>query len=47
VADATAEVLRPERLDVEDIDRFVVHQANATILEATAAELGLPREKVF
>jgi 3-oxoacyl-[acyl-carrier-protein] synthase-3 len=47
MADATAEALRHERLDVEDIDLFVAHQANARILEATAAELGLPREKVF
>jgi 3-oxoacyl-[acyl-carrier-protein] synthase-3 len=47
MADATAEALRHEQLDVEDIDLFVAHQANARILEAMAAELGLPREQVF
>jgi 3-oxoacyl-[acyl-carrier-protein] synthase III len=47
MADATAEALEREGLDVEDVDLFVAHQANARILEATAAELGLAREKVF
>jgi 3-oxoacyl-[acyl-carrier-protein] synthase-3 len=47
MADATAEALRREGLAVEDVDLFVAHQANARILEATAAELGLAREKVF
>jgi 3-oxoacyl-[acyl-carrier-protein] synthase-3 len=30
----------------EDLDLFVAHQANARIIEAAAAELGLPSEKV-
>jgi 3-oxoacyl-[acyl-carrier-protein] synthase-3 len=47
MVDATAEALEREGLDVEDVDLFVAHQANARILEATAAELGLAREKVF
>jgi 3-oxoacyl-[acyl-carrier-protein] synthase III len=45
MADATAEALRRERLDVEDIDLFVAHQADGRVLEATAAELALPRRR--
>ena len=33
-------------LTVGDLDLFVAHQANARIIEAAAAELGLPPEKV-
>ena len=33
-------------LTADDLDLFVAHQANARIIEAAAAELGLPHEKV-
>jgi 3-oxoacyl-[acyl-carrier-protein] synthase III len=29
-----------------DLDLFVAHQANARIIEAAAAELGVPHEKI-
>ena len=44
--EATREALERAGLTVDDIDLFVAHQANARIIEAAAAELGLPREKV-
>lgn len=46
MAEATRAVLAREGLSVEDLDLFVAHQANARILQATAAELGLPEEKL-
>jgi 3-oxoacyl-[acyl-carrier-protein] synthase-3 len=33
-------------LTADDLDLFVAHQANARIIEAAAAELGLPRAKI-
>jgi 3-oxoacyl-[acyl-carrier-protein] synthase-3 len=33
-------------MTASDLDLFVAHQANARILEAAAAELGVPRERV-
>lgn len=46
MAEATRAVLAREGLSVEELDLFVAHQANARILQATAAELGLPEEKL-
>jgi 3-oxoacyl-[acyl-carrier-protein] synthase-3 len=46
MAEATRAVLAREGLTVEDLDLFVAHQANARILQATAAALGLPEEKL-
>lgn len=46
MAEAAAEALRRANLGVEDVDALVAHQANARIVEATAAALGLPRERV-
>ena len=34
-------------LTIDDVDLFFAHQANARIIEATAKELGLPREKAI
>ena len=39
------EALERAGLTVDDVDLFVAHQANVRIIEAAAAELGLPREK--
>jgi len=47
MVESTREALRLCCLDVEEIDAFVAHQANARIIEAAAAELGLPAEKVI
>lgn len=46
MVEATRAALARERLSVEDLDLFVAHQANARILRATAAALGLPEEKL-
>jgi 3-oxoacyl-[acyl-carrier-protein] synthase III len=43
---ATTTVLERAGLDVEDVDLFVAHQANVRIIDAAAAELGVPRERV-
>ncbi len=45
--EATRAALAREGLGVEDIDLFVPHQANARIVEAVAAELDMPLERVF
>jgi 3-oxoacyl-[acyl-carrier-protein] synthase III len=47
MVESTREALRLCCLDVEEIDAFVAHQANGRIIEAAAAELGLPAEKVI
>jgi 3-oxoacyl-[acyl-carrier-protein] synthase III len=47
MVEATRAALARCDLEVEDIDAFVAHQANARIIEAAAAELGLPAEKVI
>lgn len=46
MAQATRAVLEREGLTVDDLDLFVAHQANQRILDATAAQLGLPAEKL-
>jgi 3-oxoacyl-[acyl-carrier-protein] synthase-3 len=43
----TREVLMRAGLDLEDVDLFVYHQANARILSTVANRLGVPRERVF
>jgi 3-oxoacyl-[acyl-carrier-protein] synthase-3 len=47
MAEATRAALARCALGVDDLDAFVAHQANARIIEAAAAELGLPPEKVI
>ena len=46
MVESTGEALERAGLDVGDIDLFIAHQANARIIDAAAAELGVPREKV-
>jgi 3-oxoacyl-[acyl-carrier-protein] synthase-3 len=43
---ATREALKRSGLAVDDVDLFVAHQANARIIEAAAAELGVDRSRV-
>lgn len=47
MVEATTEALARARMSVDDIDLLVVHQANSRIIEASAAALGMPDEKVF
>ena len=47
MVEATNEALVRAKLTVEEIDLFVVHQANQRIIEAAARRLGVPDEKVF
>jgi 3-oxoacyl-[acyl-carrier-protein] synthase-3 len=47
MVEATREALARAGMDVDDIDLFVAHQANARIIEAAARRLGVPAEKVF
>ncbi|MEC4687653.1 MAG: beta-ketoacyl-ACP synthase III [Nitrospirota bacterium] len=44
--DSAREALSANNLSVEDLDLYVPHQANARIISAVAARLGLPMEKV-
>jgi 3-oxoacyl-[acyl-carrier-protein] synthase III len=46
MVEATQAALDRAELTVDDLDLFVAHQANARIIEAAAAELGLPHEKI-
>lgn len=46
MSEATASVLARAGMSTADVDLLVAHQANARILEATAAVLGLPLERV-
>ena len=43
---AIREALERAGLEPDDLDLLVAHQANARIVEATAQELGIPRERV-
>ena len=47
MVDATRAALARSGLGVADVDLFVAHQANARIVEAAAAELNLPAERVM
>ncbi|NIP84258.1 MAG: ketoacyl-ACP synthase III, partial [Planctomycetales bacterium] len=40
------EVLTASGLEIKDIDALVLHQANARIMDAAAASLEIPREKM-
>jgi 3-oxoacyl-[acyl-carrier-protein] synthase-3 len=44
---ASREALGRAGKTVDDIDLFVAHQANVRIIDAAAAELGIPHEKVM
>jgi 3-oxoacyl-[acyl-carrier-protein] synthase III len=46
MVEATQAALQRAGLTADDLDLFVAHQANARIIEAAAAELGLPRAKI-
>jgi 3-oxoacyl-[acyl-carrier-protein] synthase-3 len=46
MSEATLAALELAELDLEDIDLFVYHQANARILRAVGEQLGLPRDRV-
>jgi 3-oxoacyl-[acyl-carrier-protein] synthase-3 len=47
MVEATRTALSRAGLKAADIDLFVAHQANARIVEAAAAELGLSKEQVM
>jgi len=46
MVEATGEALAAAGLAVGDVDLFVAHQANARIIETTAAELGMDLDRV-
>jgi 3-oxoacyl-[acyl-carrier-protein] synthase-3 len=46
MVEATTAALERADLSVADVDLFVAHQANVRIIDAAAAELGVPRGKV-
>ena len=46
MVESTRAALDRAGLTVDDLDLYVAHQANARIIEAAAAELGLPRAKI-
>jgi 3-oxoacyl-[acyl-carrier-protein] synthase-3 len=46
IAQTVADVLAHANLRREDVDLFVLHQANRRIIDAAADAMGLPREKV-
>jgi 3-oxoacyl-[acyl-carrier-protein] synthase-3 len=46
MVEATRAALRRAGLGIDDVDLFVAHQANARIIEAAAAELGIDRGRV-
>lgn len=47
MSDAACNVLKECKLDVDDIDCFIPHQANMRILDAVARKMHLPLEKIF
>jgi 3-oxoacyl-[acyl-carrier-protein] synthase III len=46
MTEATRQALEQARVRPDDLDLFVAHQANARIVEAVAAELGVDRDRV-
>ncbi|GLY63966.1 beta-ketoacyl-ACP synthase III [Amycolatopsis taiwanensis] len=46
MTESTRALLDRAHLSVDDVDRFVGHQANIRILQATAKHLGLPEERL-
>lgn len=47
VADSVREVTLASRMEIEDVDLFIPHQANVRIVDAAARALGLPAERVY
>lgn len=47
VPDSVAQILSKAKLEQDDIDLFVFHQANAFMLEHLRKKLGVPAEKFF
>jgi 3-oxoacyl-[acyl-carrier-protein] synthase-3 len=47
LGDAIRDVLRHANLTLNDIDHFVVHQANRRIIDAAVQNLGVPESKVI
>jgi len=47
MVEATRDALAHAGLTIDDVDLFVSHQANARIIQAVAAEQGVPAEKVM
>jgi 3-oxoacyl-[acyl-carrier-protein] synthase-3 len=47
MVEATRDALTLSGLTIDDVDLFVAHQANARIIQAVAAEQGVPEEKVM
>ncbi len=47
MSDAVCKALKKCKLNVEDIDCFIPHQANLRILDAVARKMGLSQEKIF
>lgn len=47
MSDAACKALKKCKLDVDDIDCFIPHQANMRILDAVARKMKLPLEKIF
>ena len=46
MAEAAQQVLERNGVDIDEVDYFVAHQANARIVTAVAETLGVPHEKV-
>lgn len=46
MSDAIEQCLHQAGLDISDVDLLIPHQANVRIIDAMAAHLGIPREKV-
>ena len=46
MTESAKEVLAMAALTIEDVDRYVPHQANLRIMQKIAEKLGLPDEKV-
>ena len=47
MADVSAEIMERNKLEGEDVDWLVPHQANLRIIDATANRMGLTRDKVM
>jgi 3-oxoacyl-[acyl-carrier-protein] synthase-3 len=47
IVDSTLAVLGEAGADVDDVDLFIPHQANARIIDAAAEAIGLPADRVF
>jgi len=47
MVNAAVEVTRRAKLDIDDIDCFIPHQANLRIILAVAKKLGIPESKIY